>query len=625
MKNIILLLLVLTPFKMIASAEDSLEALINKAKNPEASARILSRHAVKIGPLNPNKSIVYLREAAQLLKNSDSLNLKSKIFYNLCYFYINLSNMDSAYYFNTLALSGWSKTGNKPALKDAYNTNAAIFWQLKNLPKAEFYFKKSFDISKSLSDSNGMGVAISNIAVLKANQGKQDSGLYYLIQSLEFFRDHSLPQYNSILGNIANSYIQLNQPEKAIKYAQPLLAWAEKTGNFRSGAIGADILGRTYSMLHKYDSAEVYVKQSIAFSRQVGAQDMLVVAYATLAEIYKSWGKPALAVQWMEQYITLKDSMANVENTSRINELETKYNTKQKEVEIIRLEGIHTANKKALVFTSIVIGITVMVAIIIFFFMGRFRRLSIELAAQKEEISKQKMKSDALSAVKDKLFSIISHDLRSPLASLDATTKLLRNSKMDPETTNELLNNLDVSLAATINLMDGLLMWSLSQMKNMELKPVSTNLKAVAAENIAMYRETAKNKGVKLNNSVDDSINLMVDMHMMQIVARNLISNAIKYSYEGGEVLISTKEENNEVVFSVKDNGMGLVSEQIRNILDTGARVNSKTGTGEEKGTGIGLAICNEILKKSGGYMTIDSVPEKGTTVSVHFPAQLIS
>ena len=79
------------------------------------------------------------------------------------------------------------------------------------------------------------------------------------------------------------------------------------------------------------------------------------------------------------------------------------------------------------------------------------------------------------------------------------------------------------------------------------------------------------------------------------------------------------------MVFSVKDNGMGLVSEQIRNILDTGARVNSKTGTGEEKGTGIGLAICNEILKKSGGYMTIDSVPEKGTTVSVHFPAQLIS
>ena len=570
-------------------------------------------------------ALKYLVMAEKAYPGKDEvLHAKIYLIKGICYVQMNDLKTALIYFHKCMQIA--SAVGNLKIKTMAYGNIGAIYQNMNDLENAMMYYDSSLKINLKLNNLNEAGISYTNIGLVYQLLHKYNQSIDQFRKARAIFHtaDNKVGE-SYVLYNTGNIFQELNEVDSAIRYVQYSIDMDKKYNLSSYISQKYHLIGKIYESHGDYQKALKITDSASKLAFREKNLGSITDIQEQISELLEKLHRPDEAFAAYKKFVVYKDSFRNenVKNDIERKQMKFDYDTKETatKAEQDKKNAVAAAELKSsrfqrniFIFGGIIIAI---IAIFLLVILRRVNKLNKEVTAEKE-------KSEQLGIVKDKLFSIISHDLRSPLASLDATTKLLRNSKMDPETTNELLNNLDVSLAATINLMDGLLMWSLSQMKNMELKPVETNLKAVAAENIAMYKETAKNKGIKLNNNVDDSINLMVDMHMMQIVARNLISNAIKYSYEGGEVLISTKKENNEVIFSVKDNGMGLVSEQIRNILETGARVNSKTGTGEEKGTGIGLAICNEILKKSGGYMTIDSVPEKGTTVSLHFPSKLI-
>lgn len=218
---------------------------------------------------------------------------------------------------------------------------------------------------------------------------------------------------------------------------------------------------------------------------------------------------------------------------------------------------------------------------------------------------------------KDKFFSIISHDLRNPLGTFKGYTKLLYDSYFDftDDEKYGIIRDLKNSSENIYSLLENLLDWSRSQRGVITFKPELINLKMLVSFSYDLLLHTANKKNIKINNLIDDQVELLIDQTMINTVIRNLISNAIKFTPENGQIDIGTFEINeiaNFTVVFVKDSGVGIKQESQENLF----RIDQNTtsiGTSGEKGTGLGLILCKEFIEKHGGSIWVESEYGKGS------------
>ncbi len=220
--------------------------------------------------------------------------------------------------------------------------------------------------------------------------------------------------------------------------------------------------------------------------------------------------------------------------------------------------------------------------------------------------------------VKDKMFSIISHDLRSPLHSLKGILDLT-GSGISPEELQNLLPSVKQNLNNSLQLMDNLLSWASTQMKGLHATPEKINLFPLVEENLNLYRNIAKTKNIKLVNHIDFKAEVTADLNMAKLIVRNLISNAIKYTPDGGTVEITMEVNGKETVVSVLDSGVGMNQDFMQHLFEIDSN-RTKPGTRNEKGTGIGLLLCKEFVEKNGGRLWAESEAGKGSTFKFTIP-----
>ncbi len=220
--------------------------------------------------------------------------------------------------------------------------------------------------------------------------------------------------------------------------------------------------------------------------------------------------------------------------------------------------------------------------------------------------------------VKDKMFSIISHDLRSPLNSLKGLLDLTGNGISHDELQN-LLPSVKQNLNNSLQLVDNLLSWASTQMKGLNPVPEKINLFSLVEENMNLYRSIAKTKNIKLINHIDFKTVVTADPNMAKLIVRNLISNAIKYTPDGGTVEITMEVNGKETIVSVLDSGVGMDQDFIQRIFEIDSN-RTKPGTRNEKGTGIGLLLCKEFVEKNGGRLWAESEVGKGSTFKFTLP-----
>ncbi len=247
-----------------------------------------------------------------------------------------------------------------------------------------------------------------------------------------------------------------------------------------------------------------------------------------------------------------------------------------------------------------------------------------ELKKQTKKLQESEKNLRDLNTRKDKLFSIISHDLRNPFNSLLGFSEILYN-KAESLTTEKLkqyserLNN---SSRFLFNLIEKLLLWSHIQMDKLEFRPSKVNLFEITQESIRSFISLAAAKNITMSLEIDKDSFIQTDLKMLDIVIKNLLSNAIKYSHEGGEVKISAKEKNSNLELTVSDNGIGIRKEMISELFKIDTHYTTY-GLEEEKGTGLGLVICKELLEKNGGKIKAESKENKETSFKVILPKEL--
>lgn len=238
------------------------------------------------------------------------------------------------------------------------------------------------------------------------------------------------------------------------------------------------------------------------------------------------------------------------------------------------------------------------------------------------EINEQKQELEELNATKDKFFSIVAHDLRTPMSSLAGFSSMLSNygEQMSPEEIKNFSKKLHVSMKNALSLVENLLTWARTQMNKIDHTPKALNLNKVVEETVRQLENSAGGKQLKLEQTLEGDLQVFADEDHVRLVLRNLITNAIKFTETGGSITISARPEAGDtVLLSVSDTGVGMDEQRQEKLFKIG-NTNSTNGTEGEKGTGLGLVLCKEFVEKNGGQIMVSSREGEGTTFTIRLP-----
>jgi signal transduction histidine kinase len=234
------------------------------------------------------------------------------------------------------------------------------------------------------------------------------------------------------------------------------------------------------------------------------------------------------------------------------------------------------------------------------------------LLQHQEEMEKRSEELEQLNKVKDKFFSIISHDLRSPINALAGILDLMEKGAIHDNEMPMALKELKTRFSHTRTLLNNLLDWTLLQMDKLNISPTKVELHRIVQENLDMM-DSMHGKDITLINNVPETAHGFIDTNTINLVIRNLITNAIKFTNDGGEVMVNANEKNSQWILAVHDTGVGMDPEVQQKLFD---KINpySTRGTANEKGTGLGLILCKEFVEKNGGKIWVESEVGKGST-----------
>jgi len=242
-----------------------------------------------------------------------------------------------------------------------------------------------------------------------------------------------------------------------------------------------------------------------------------------------------------------------------------------------------------------------------------FNDITLQIKAENTIIQSEN-KLRELNATKDKFFSILAHDLKNPFNDIIGFSYLLSNNiyKYDLPKIEQFSNIIHQSAKLTFNLLENLLDWSRSQTGNLKFNPESFDMNELVLENLELFQSTAKNKNIKFFNEIDYSIKVYADQNMIRTILRNLISNAIKFTNQGGFVRITSSLSNGFNTISVIDNGVGMNYADQEKLFRIDTNI-TRQGTEKERGTGLGLILCKEFVERNGGKIGFESQPGKGS------------
>lgn len=242
----------------------------------------------------------------------------------------------------------------------------------------------------------------------------------------------------------------------------------------------------------------------------------------------------------------------------------------------------------------------------------------IALTQQAELLKKQADELAELNLLNNKMFSVISHDLKTPMYALRNFFQNARDLKLSAREIKGMLPDVVNDLNYTTGLMDNLLHWAKSQLQCNEVRPRDLDINVIVNEVVQQLRLQAESKSITIEKKTELPVYAFADRDMINIVLRNLVSNAIKFTQPGGRIIIGTHEYDTFSEVFVRDSGVGISIEQMQKINDNSFY--STNGTASESGTGLGLSLCKEFLARNGGRMMIESEPGRGSTFSFTLP-----
>jgi two-component system, sensor histidine kinase and response regulator len=511
---------------------------------------------------------------------------------------------------------------------------ARTFIDRDDYAQAEDFLNKVQHLATRHHDEQLLADAHRERSALLAETKQYDSAIAYADKGIAYYQEkHDSLRVSILYGRKAKAYLDMGNYTQSDVYNRKSMKLDSLVGNTRalgfSYFYAADIAYRQ----QQYNRAVHYLERSIALNDRIHNLALQVRAHTLLSEIYVKLGKGIAAVQQLKQVSILKDSLYNAEESRQIQEMQSLYalETKDRTIETLGQKNLaqrHRVEIQRMLMIVLAVGVVLLVAVILLLVRLRIlqqranqalaeRNLAIE--QQKEEIESQAEFLQQLNQLKSKLFSVISHDLRGPIANLQSLLHLLTANIMTPQEFIAVSDKLKTNLNSTQRTLENLLNWSLSQMDGIRTEKKTIDVQQAVEEACGLMAEFAERKQVTLDKQLGEGLEILADANQLQLILRNLLHNAIKFSKSGGTVVISSFGEDTRCALRVRDHGIGLTDDEKARLLNSHEYF-TKSGTQQEKGTGLGFLLCQEFISRNDGTLNLSSTPGEGTEVSIFLP-----
>jgi signal transduction histidine kinase/tetratricopeptide (TPR) repeat protein len=520
-------------------------------------------------------------------------------------------------------------------LSTAYNNLADAYYNTSQLEKSLEYNFKALSVREQLRDSLGIKNSTKNIALLYSKKREHRKAIEFfekLLSILNSEKDHILK--GEILPRIGDEYLQFNDYDKAAEYLVEGLKYNRLIKNNEGLLRSLNSIANLNLKQREIKLAEIQLNEAYQLAQRSNNKIELLKNYRLQKELDSTKGAFQSAFLWQNKYYQLKNELEKTEKPlttsvklDEFGDSSTKLeNQKPTQDDKINSEKIAKNNNLKLIIYGLIAALLATLTFLIILYSKRnsytkqlddLKYKNEQIRLKNETISEQIIDLEEINKVKDRLFSIVSHDLKDSISSIKGFIDLLREDGISREEFYELIPELSENADNANLLLFNLLNWSKTQMQNLEPNPELFNIQEVFQSKMSLIEKKVEQKRiVVIDESFQDFI--YADKSMIEIVIQNLLTNAVKFSRVGDIITISNRNENNTSLICIEDSGVGISKENIGKLFKNNAF--TTIGTKNEKGTGLGLSICKELVELNKGRIWVESTQNVGSKFYVELP-----
>lgn len=511
-----------------------------------------------------------------------------------------------AYFFNALKIS--EKQKHKLGTLEARVVLSETYWGIGDYQNSirQLHIAKSIDEQIPLSNFTlNMYISFGNVYIKLKDY---DRAIAYIDTGLS---KSNKVEFNglriSLLTLLAKAYHKKGDDKKAIQFLNEALQFSKEIKNVLRELTCLLDLSEIYVHKRSLNDALIHYKEALKIAENHKLIRHQINILNSMSAIYKSKGDLKQALLLHEKSYELADAFYYKDMIKQIESLETAYDREKSTAQLRQLELI---NNKEKLFNTVIVYVAVgifLVLVITFAFFYRSAFLNKLLKKTNKQLEESNM-------LKDKFFSIVAHDIRSPLVSTISILKLINDDEIDDQTRSEMVQKLAIHCENSLEILDKLLKWGQMQIKGVRLNKTTFNPLPNIDRNVALFEEALAKKGITIELALPENLKLNADADHFDFVVRNLIANAIKFTEPGGNIKLNATPLGDMIKFQVIDNGVGIPKARINKLFDLSAQ--GTKGTSSEEGTSLGLMICKEFIEANSGKIQVESVVGVGTTFS---------
>ncbi len=535
-----------------------------------------------------------------------------------------------AYYFKALKL--YEEIDNKEGLVATYSNMAYVFRSQDKLTDAIGYFRKAAAIENAFLPYKKQHYFLVNIAECQVKAKAYDSAMLNLEKAEAQIRNLPNPDDEDymiwidacrIIGDVHNNK---GNSEAALDYYQQALTLCQETNTIEKEGEVITFLAQLLINTGDYPRAEKYLERGLAIVSETGSFYLRRDIYKALSTLYGRQKRYREAWEYHQLYSAASDSVLNLESAKQIADLQVKYQTeqqenritlltKEKEIQHLRLQKSESRR----IYTTLVAFLFLALAGLAYNRYRTGRRASRLLREKNSELQ-------ILNATKDKFFTIIAHDLKNPVKAFHTIAGQIEEhfDLFPPEELKAYISELSNTSSNLLEMLKNLLDWTRAQLKQFQVVPVETNIEKIIRRTLKETESLHQQHKIEVVTGNTNTLTFTTDENIVVTVLRNLVTNALKFSPWNSKITLAASRNNDELLFRVTDQGEGLTAADIDKLF----RIDADTrgiGSSEKKGSGLGLILCRELIEKIGGGISVESIPQKGSTFTIRLPLNLIT
>ena len=531
------------------------------------------------------------------------------------------------------------------------NNKSSIEQEQGNLEKSITYLLDANKYNMLLNDTIGLSRTYNNIGNSYAMLGKFTQAKKHYLQSINIKKKYKLAKIGTSLNNLALLHFNEKMIDSARLYVNEALEICKKNENIRSASFSYEIIAKIALEKNNYELAKKYYDSSMTAGVQskcnraiinsnlqlgyiaiktddhIKAEKMLTKSrnqliktnipslllknYRYSAQLDSVRGNYAGAFEWQKKYQKLSESNSKDQTSLKITQAENRFKAEMEQLKLIDAQEKSALKAEEELFRYQIINYIILGILI---FLTIFLLYIIKARKERKKYIKQ---LDESNQVKNKLFSIISHDLKNEIHGLNSSLNLLKENGLSIDEFKEIIPLLANRTHQTSIMLTNLLNWSKSQMKELNAKPTSFDITEVISNKFMFFNPKARQKNIKLINNLSSTL-VYADKDMFSIVSQNLMANAIKFCNPGDSITLFSKPKGDFYQIGFKDTGVGIDPNNIRKLFAEDTFTTN--GTQQETGTGLGLRICKELIDLNKGMIDVESNPGEGSIFYITLP-----